>query len=215
LESSFRLRKRLSPALPYLCIGIVPVFSEEFLIDLKVPVIREAVSVLNRAEGPARRETTYTFEGLERHEDDRDYTVTLRRNGLLTASMQVPLFAPVRDANDQHAVIITALDLLLRRVVFKAKSVFEAANVSAPYVLGMALQVFARPLQGIFGGPDGFTYPGATLDPKQYKFPYMELDDLGDLDRTIRPLCDHVHQTFGRENSPNFNDDDEWTAHYP
>jgi hypothetical protein len=214
LENSFVLPTRRSLSLPYLIIGIVPIFFEEFLVDVRIPAVREAIALLNRGEQPQWQEPTYTFEGLERREDTRDYIVTFRRNGLLTTSVQVPLYAPVQQPTDQHVIVVATLDLTLRRFVQKARAVYEAAGVSAPYALGMALKV-ERPLASVYGGPDGFVYNAATISARQYKFPFMELDDFASLDRDIRPLCDHVHQTFGRERSPNFNDEDAWIARYP
>jgi hypothetical protein len=38
----------------------------------------------------------------------------------------------------------------------------------------------------------------------------MEADNLIEIDRVIRPLCDQAHQMFGRRSSPNFNSDGAW-----
>src|SRR5713101_1782181 len=88
LKSTFIAVVR-QPLVPYLMIGIVPVFFEEFLVDVRTPAVREAVANFNRAERPERREPGYTFDGLERRDMHLDCIIKFRRNGLLTASLQL------------------------------------------------------------------------------------------------------------------------------
>jgi hypothetical protein len=38
----------------------------------------------------------------------------------------------------------------------------------------------------------------------------MQIDDLIDIDRILRPICDQVHQLFGKEGSSSFNADGVW-----
>lgn len=77
-------------------------------------------------------------------------------------------------------------------------------------VLGMMMRVRTA-LAGLYVEPGGLgecaTEP---IPPLDYRFPVMLVDDLSDVDTIIRPLCDQVHQTFGREASPNFNAEGAW-----
>jgi hypothetical protein len=52
--------------------------------------------------------------------------------------------------------------------------------------------------------------PGKTIWPGSYPFPVMQADNLLDIDRVIRPLCDQAHQMFGRDASPYFNAHGVW-----
>jgi hypothetical protein len=55
------------------------------------------------------------------------------------------------------------------------------------------------------------------LDPRpagigglDFSFPAMQADNLTDIDKIIRPLCDQAHQTFGEDASPSFNAEGVW-----
>lgn len=195
-------------------IGMIPVFFEDFSVDVRADNIRQAVGNFNRAERAVYREPIYTFEGLERHEDQYHYTVQFRRNGLLRASLQLPLKPQAAGAENQHVVVITSFDVLLRRFVQRASAVYEAAGISGPFVLGMR-QRNVWPLVGAYAGVDGLEYNTDPIRPLDYHFPYMQVDNLADIDGVIRPLCDQAHQTFGREGSPSFNGEGVWVARYP
>jgi hypothetical protein len=198
-----------SSDLPYLIIGVIPVFFEDFLVDVRAAAVRQAVGTFNRAERPEYREPIYTFHGLERREDE--YIVRFRRNGLLCASLLLPLLPP--GADNRHVFALAAIDVLLRRFVFRASAVYEAGAIGAPYVMGLMLRI-RRSLAGAYEGDDGLTYHTAEVPAGDYSFPYMQVDDLSSVDRVIRPLCDQGHQMFGRQGSPSFNNDGAWVARY-
>ena len=195
--------------LPCLVIGMVPVFFDDFLVDVRNAGVRRAVGNFNRAEQPEYRDPIYTFEGLERRDNLGEHIVRFRRTGLVTASLQLPLHGGEGDI-----FAVTAIDVTLRRFVLRASAVYEAAAIGSPYVLGMLLRA-PRPLTGAFAARGGPGEEHVTIHAGRYFFPYMEVDDLSDVDRTIRPLCDQAHQMFGRDASPSFNAAGVWTARYP
>lgn len=195
---------------PYLMIGMIPVFFEDFLVDLKDLNLREAISSFSRTAAGNYGQALYTFDGLQRRDDRFEYTVRFGHNGLLRSSFQLPLIPPRPGEENQHVFGLTAVDLLLRNFVMRAAAVYEAAGVNGPYLLGMMLRT-QQPLRGAHNDLTGlgavYTAPNA---PGDYGFPYVQLDNLSEIDRAIRPLCDQSHQMFGQEGSPSFNAEGAW-----
>jgi hypothetical protein len=149
LNSSF-LGVARTGDVPYIVTGVIPVFQEDFLIDVRNQNIVREVGNLSRARNGDYVNPNYTFAGIERREQRFEYTVTFRRNGLLTASHQLPLIP--RDG--VHQLAPTAVDIFLRQFVTQANAVYEAAAVTPPFVLGMMLRV-QRPLTGVYAGIGG------------------------------------------------------------
>lgn len=210
LESSFLGVARTGDA-PYLIIGMIPAFFEDFLVDVRAENVLRAVGNFSRTGRPEHVYPVYTFDGIERRERQLEHTVRFRRNGLLNASVQLPL---IRAHGEHHLLAPPAVDIHLRQYVAMASAVYEAAAIGAPYLLGMMLRI-QRPLIGVYAGVGGLgedhTAPVAAGD---YRFPYMQVDDLSSTDRLIRPFCDQAHQMFGKEGSPSFNADGVWVARY-
>jgi hypothetical protein len=205
------------PRLPYLVIGMAPVFLDDFLVDVRAHTVQRAVAEFSRTQRAQYQEPRYTFDGLERREQQSDYVVALRRNGLLTMSQQLPLQPPQPgDAGNQPAFFMTAADLLLRRFVPKASAVYEAATVGAPYLLGMMMRI-QEPLVGAYAAEDlpAGHYRTPPVAGGDYRFPFTQIDDISSVDKIIRPLCDQAHQMFGREGSPSFNEQGAWIAQLP
>jgi hypothetical protein len=196
---------------PYLLISMVPVFSEDFMVDVRIERIKQAVANFSRAGQPQFGATMYTFDGLERRDNHANHIVKLHRNGLLVSSLQLPLYPHGQD--NQHAIMITAIDVCLRAFVGRATSVYGAAAIGAPFVLGMMLRT-TLPLLGAYGGIGGYPDYTDPIPAGNYEFPFMEVDDLSATDRIIRPLCDQAHQMFGRERSPSFDAEGVWVARY-
>jgi len=192
---------------PYQIIGMMPVFFENFMVDVRPQAVHRSITSFTRVEQQNYYVNPgYTFDGLERHERQFEYTVRFRRNGLLNSSQQLPVFLQ-QDAEQFH---ITAIDQLLRQFVLKASAVYEAASTGAPYVLGMMLRI-QRPLTGVHA-VGVWIEDQTTVPAGDYRFPFMQIDDLSSTDRIIRPFCDQAHQMFGREASPNFNAEGRWAA---
>jgi hypothetical protein len=199
---------------PYLIIGMIPVFSEDFLVDVRDASVVRAVGNFNRAAQPQHRDPIYTFDGLERRENQSEYTVRFRRNGHLSASLQLPLRPALAGAEDQHILIPTAVDVQLRRFVLRADAVYEASAIGAPYVLSMMLRT-QRPLRGAYTAVGGVGEEHTEPIPaRDYLFPFMQVDDVSHPDRVIRPFCDQTHQMFGKYSSPSFDADGVWVARY-
>jgi len=216
LKNAFLEVLRL-PNLPYLMIGIIPIFFEDFLIDVRRIEIHRSVGNFSRVEPPRYQDPIYSFDGIERREDREEYTVRFCRNGLLTSSCQllVRLGNPISNLPIPDAFVLTFIDVQLRRFMMRAKVVYETAGISPPFLLGMTLRT-QRPLVGAYAGLGGFGEEHTEPVPaRDYVFPFMEVDDLSVTDRIIRPLCDQAHQLFGREGSPSFNAAGAWTARYP
>lgn len=194
---------------PELTAAMIPVFSDDFLVDVRSQAVGRAVSYFSRGNQDEFGATHFTFDGLERRENRSGYVVRFQRNSLLGSSMPLPLYRQ----QDRHVFHIAAIDVFLRNFVRRARRAYQAANVAAPYLLTMLLRV-QRPLHGIYGGADNLPYETEPVGVNDYAFPFMEIDDLSNPEKIIRPLCDQAHQLFGREGSPSFNQDDEWIAQY-
>jgi hypothetical protein len=193
--------------LPYLIIGMIPVFFEDFLVDVRDERIRLAIGRFSRVGIPQLGNFFYSFEGIERRENQFDHKVQLRRNALLSVSQQVPLI-PRQNGGDQIGP--TAIDTLLRQFVSNAHPVYEATGVGPPYILSMTLRI-QRQLIGVYAAIGGLGEDHTDpVEPGDYRFPSVQIDDLAGVDRIIRPLGDQAHQMFGREGSPNFNVDGVW-----
>lgn len=212
LESSF-LQLPISTDLPYLLIGIIPVFFEDFLVDVRLGTVQQAVTNFSRTEPPESGPTVYTFDGLERRENQHEYTVRFHRSGLLTATLQLPLIPQNPGAVALHVFHIAAIDLTLRRFVLRASAVYEAAGIAAPFILGMMLRTRQR-IFGAYAGHAGIMAQTPGIPARDYSFPHMQVDDLSATDRAIRPLCDQAHQMFGLAGSRSFNTEGVWVAQY-
>lgn len=191
---------------PYLIIGIIPVFFEDFLVEVRAEGVRAAVRNFSRAGNNVQLVPEYTFEGIERRGENFDHVVRFQRNGLLNVSQQLPLISATSD----HRVHIAGVDRLLYQAVSAAKTVYDAAALSAPYVLAMTLRL-RQQLTGVYGAFGGnWIEDTPPITPRIYEFPFLQIDDLSEIERIIRPVCDQLHQMFGKERSPNFNPDGRW-----
>jgi hypothetical protein len=207
---NFFVAVRRSTNVPYLMIGIIPIFSEDFLVDLRAENVRRALTSFSRTASNEYSQPVYTFDGLERREARFEYTVRFGHSGLLTSSFQLPLFPQRPGEANQHVFGLTAVDSLLRNFAIRATTVYEAAGIGGPYVLGMMLRT-QDPLVGAYNDPSGFgVVHTAPVPAGDYRFPFTQVDDLSETDRVIRPLCDQSHQMFGDEGSPSFNAEGAW-----
>ncbi|HEY2471371.1 MAG TPA: ATP-binding protein [Terracidiphilus sp.] len=191
---------------PYLVAGILPVFFEDFLVDLRNDAIIQVVRTFGRVAAGEWGNLSYSFDGIERRGDRFDHLVQFRRNGLLRVSQQVPGIP--REGADEVGPV--GIDHLLRLVVAQAPQVYEAAGIGPPYLVSVTLRI-PRALTGVYPAIGGLgeehTLP---VPPGEYRFPLMQIDDLFHIDRILRPFCDQVHQMFGREGSPSFSADGVW-----
>jgi hypothetical protein len=204
LEESFR-DVAFTAHHPYLMTGIVPVFFEDFLVNLQTATVQQAVRVFGRGILGEFGNISYSFDGIERRENRFDHIVQLRRNGLLRVSQQVP--TGEQDGLDQ--VRPPGIDILLRQVFVQARSVYEAAGIGPPYIASIRLQI-QREFVGLYPGGGPWEEPTQPVAPGKYQFPFMQVDDLINIDRLLRPFCDQVHQLFGKDRSRSFSEDGIW-----
>jgi len=194
--------------LPYLFVAIVPVFTNEFLIDIKKARVQQALGLFQ--VGPANpqyRETQYSFWGLERRTNG-DRIAQLARNGLIRFRMPIPL---IRNAgNKADRFFVHGIDFLLRSFMLRARTVYEDAEIAGPFLLNLKIDTH-RNLVGV-SVVAGAEEDSAPLQAGDYLFPPLLVDNLANLESAIRPLCDHVHQTFGGRSSPMYDRDGNWAG---
>lgn len=196
----------LSGGRPYLVGGLLPIFFEDFLVDLRTDPIQQIVRRFGRVTSGELGNISYSFDGIERRDTRLDHTVQFRRNGLLRVSQQVPLIG--REGPDQIGP--AAIDRLLRLVIVQARSVYEAAGVGPPYIASVTLRI-QRELIGVYPGMWGLGEEHTpAVAPGEYRFPFMQIDDLVAIDRILRPFCDQVGQLFGKDGSSSFDADGIW-----
>lgn len=198
---------------PYLIIGMVPVFFDDFLIDVRRGDVRGAIANFSRTTAFDQRDPAFTFDGLQRSGGAFDHSVTLGRNGLLTASSKLPLL-PGQQRIGHHVLNLGAIDYLLRNFIQRAAAVYAAGGIGAPFVLGMMLRAQVA-LAAAYPGPaPGFTEMSEPIPARDLMFPYLQLDELPGADAAVRPLCDQAYQLFGLQASPNFNAEGVWIARH-
>jgi hypothetical protein len=192
---------------PYLIAGVIPVFFEDFLVNLQTPAVQQAVRVFGRGILGEFGNIFYSFDGIERREDRFDHIVQLRRNGLLRVSQHIP--SDEQDGLDQVRPL--GIDILLRQVFVQSRSLYEAAGIGPPYVASISLQM-QREFVGLYPGGGPWEEPTQPVAPSEYQFPFMQVDDLINIDSLLRPFCDQVHQLFGKDRSHNFSEEGIWIA---
>jgi hypothetical protein len=103
------------------------------------------------------------------------------------------------------------IDLTLRRLVEHGSAVYTAAAINGPFLLSMILRTVNN-TQSLYPSavPPREEENGGVVAAGDYRFPMVQADDLLDIDRITRPLCDQAHQMFGRDASPFFDDDGVW-----
>lgn len=75
---------------PYLVAGLLPVFFEDFLVDLRTPTIQQALRNFGRAIAGEFGNISYSFDGIERRDTQYDHIVQFRRNGLTPCKSASP-----------------------------------------------------------------------------------------------------------------------------
>ena len=192
-----------STDLPYLFIGMVPMFFTDFLVDISRRQIVDSVARFDMNEMGEIENPQYTFNGLRRTQATRDTVITLGNNGLVTMKRQLA----TRDARGRDSFYVTAIDILLRGFVMRARTVYLASALAGPFLLTAEL-ITTKELLGIYG--DFMFEQTMSLPAGHYPFPILQVGDLNQVDRTIKPLCDHAHQAFGQPSSPCFDVDGNW-----
>ena len=194
---------------PYLVIASIPVFWRDFMIDVCNGAVRQAASGFTLSDQREYIPPSYNFTGLERRiRQDDNSTVQVRRNGLIVLNWRVPTQA--QDVRGTHRFFPLAIDLVLRKFVVRAAAVYAAAGISGPYLLSIMLRA-RNALRGIYPGiVPNEDVEAEIIAPMDYPFPIMQADNLIEIDKVTRPLCDQAHQMFGRGASSNFGREGGW-----
>jgi hypothetical protein len=212
-EAEDKLSSSLAAAVPQvgqscsLIVGSIPVFWQNFMIDVRSARVIETVSRF-RVGSRNFMEATYNFNGLQRRiVPDDDSVVQVRRDGMIVLHRRLPL---VQDGG-RVGLRPTGIDINVRAFVQRSSDVYTAAAISGPFLLSMLLQTVSNTtgLYPMLGAP-GAEEPGGAIPPGSYSFPVVQADNFLDVDKVMRPLCDQVHQMFGRDSSPFFSDEGVW-----
>jgi hypothetical protein len=185
-----------------LAASTVPVFFSDFLLDIKHSAVYQAFG--NFHTNPTHvgfSAPTFTLKGLCRSSSQS--TMVLGRNGAFTMAAEI---RTTRIEDEVHGFYVTAIDVLLKRFVEGAQLLYSAAAVPSPVVLGISIAnaVKLAPLdRGFVEGP--------VKERGAQSFPFLQIANMFEpVDRIIRPLCDVVHQAFGKTESPCFKPDGSW-----
>ena len=190
-----------------LAIGIVPVFWQNFMMDVRRRAILDTVIQFHMGNGNIVQ-PEFTFDGLQRQIRGEQHSfVQIHRDGLIVANVQLPISMN----GNLHQFRPTAIDKFLRSFVEHCSHVYSSAAINGPFLLSMALRTVGNtqslyPAVGLPMAEENGGQIGAGI----YSFPVMEADNLVEIDWITRPLCDQAHQMFGRRSSPNFNADGVW-----
>jgi len=194
---------------PSLLVGCIPVFWQDFLLDVRKPEVIDAVSRFDVGNGNQVR-PSYNFNGLERRIVQAETSfIQARRNGLVLLNKRLPVTPRGQGQQDFRP---TAIDLILRRFVRQGTEVYRAASLGGPFLLTMMLRTVSQTWSLYPSVVPNTEEEGGFIAPGDHQFPVMQADTLLDIDRITRPLCDQTHQMFGRDASPFFNVDGVWTG---
>jgi len=190
-----------------LVVGTIPVFWRNFMVDIQNEQVIQSVSQFHLGHHNVRQ-PTYNFNGLERKlVANSDSVVQVHRDGMIVLHWRLPLYRE----GEREGLPPTGIDVVLRAFVQRCADVYRAAAINGPFLLTMVLKVANDtvsfyPMVGI---PQAVE-PGGTIPAGSYAFPVVQAENLIDVDKLIRPLCDQAHQMFGRDSSPCFDGDGVW-----
>jgi len=193
---------------PKLLIGIIPVFWQNFSVDVRNRGVIDVITRFDLGHGNWLQ-PTYNFNGLERRiVQTEDSKVQLHREGLIVLDKRMPMARTATPA--RHDIRPTAIDLILRRFISQGAEVYTAASLSGPFLISMMLRTVANTWSLYPSDVPGGEEQGGMVWPGSYSFPVVQADNLLEIDRITRPLCDQAHQMFGRDASPFFNANGVW-----
>ena len=193
---------------PKIIIGIIPVFWQNFSLDVRDQSVIQAVTRFDLGHGN-QLQATYNFNGLERRIiQSEDSKVQIHRDGQIVLDKRIPLARTATSA--RHEIRPTAIDLILRRFISHSAEVYTVASLSGPFLIGMILRTVANTWSLYPSDFPGGEEQGGTVWPGSYTFPVVQADNLLEIDRITRLLCDQVHQMFGRDASPFFDANGVW-----
>jgi hypothetical protein len=189
---------------PSIVIGTIPAFWQNFMVNVRSPEVIQAVSRFHLGNGNFLQ-PTYDFNGLQRKiMGGEDSLVHVHRDGMIVLNKRL------HEVNDGQNLYLrpTEIDVILRAFVQRCSEVYTAAGITGPFLLTMLLRV-VHDIEGLHPAQLG-EEPGGNIGSGSYPFPVVQADNLLDVDRVIRPLCDQTHQMFGRNSSPYFTAEGVW-----
>ena len=198
-----------SPASPpVLFAAQLPIFYRDFLVDItQENILREIRTFdVSRRNPPDYVEPTYEFSGLKRLSTGRQ--VTLHRNGMLTIRANIPGNQP-ENAQNHWLFELATIDVLMYGFANRAKQLYLNAELYSPAIF--AVQILS--VVNLYGRWNrGMEEQSVSMNADQrFIFPFVEIrNPADDVEGTIRPICDHIHQMFGRTRSSSFGADGHW-----
>ena len=196
------VRPRNDP--PSLIIGTIPVFWQNFMVNVRSPEVIEAVSHFHLGNGNVVQ-PTYNFDGLVRTiRADEDSLVHVLRDGMIVLNKRLHKVIDGQNVRLRP----TEIDGVLRACVQRCSEVYTAAGITGPFLLTMLFHTL-QDIEGLHTAALG-EEPGGKIRGGIYPFPVMQADNLIEVDKVIRPLCDQAHQMFGRDSSPYFTAEGVW-----
>jgi len=187
--------------------GLMPVFFQDFLINAKDQNILQALARLDVSGRHLVENVSYSFEGVVRPDTmNSRATITLMRNGLIRLRHLIP--GRQVEPNQRPVIYAGIIDRLIRRFVTGVWNLYDIAAVSAPVMLAAKLSIPGA-FVAAYGEPPFFDT--TVIGPADFQFSPILIDAIErPFDKAIQPLCDHIHQSFGRQASPNFDGAGNW-----
>ena len=101
---------------------------------------------------------------------------------------------------------INPTPIYVRGMIIGAGKLFAIAGLGAPVLLRVSLLARYR----FFPKYSDWDEP-AMFPPRDHYFPSIGLTAIGPgAEPQIKPLCDHIHQAFGKVGSPSFDTEGNW-----
>jgi len=186
---------------PILVASLLPVFFNNFVVDLKKEAVFNALATFPLAGGGSHI-PNHSVDGLIRL-GPRNDALSLAHNGLI--KLRVPIPSKHLSGGSGVRFYPTAIDVYVRSLVAGAPALFEAASLSAPALLGVSLWTDETYVVA-YDETAGTAFPA-----RNHTFPILPLITLGpSADPQVRNLCDLIHQIFGRSGSPCFTAVGQW-----
>jgi hypothetical protein len=194
-------------AIPDLLIGALPVFRQNFMVDVQSPRVLQAASRFHMGNNYVEQ-PVFTFDGLQRQILNKQFSfVQIHRDGLIVAKIELPIVMRANQFDFRPA----AIDLFLRKFVEHSSEAYSSAGINGPFLLSMMLRTVGNtnslyPAAGFPGAEEH----GGHIAAGKFPFPVMEADNLVEIDKITRPILDQAHQMFGRPASPFFDENGVW-----
>jgi hypothetical protein len=206
------LNSHVPVGLPILLMAQVPIYTRDSLVNITNENIKSQIAAFDvfatddRPNQRDYRDPTYGFSGLRRSASR--YDVTLNRNGMLTMKAEFP-GSQIDDAKNFWQFELARVDILVRGFAVRANEFYLAAGLDSPSLLGAhILTSMHLRAEWNYGQSHAQISPN---EDRRFVFPAIEIGGPSeDVNRAVRPICDHIHQSFGLSKSNWFHADDSW-----